>query len=90
MSVVLVKVSLVEEAFLDIPAPSKNSYLVPPLATKRISSPEQIANALEAVIVPEAADVPVKLFAGSNSTDTSKGVDNLSHVMPLNSLRVIR
>ena len=63
----LLKVWLVEDACLDKPVPSKNSYLAPPDVEKVTSSPSQTVNVPEPVSVAPEAAVPVKTLTGSGA-----------------------
>ena len=63
----LLKVWLVDDACLDKPVPSKNSYLVPPAVEKVTSSPLQTVNVPEPVSVAPDKAVPVKTLTGSGA-----------------------
>ena len=63
----LLKVWVVEDACLDKPVPSKNSYLAPPDVEKVTSSPSQTVNVPEPVSVAPEAAVPIKTLTGNGA-----------------------
>ena len=56
---------------------------------KVTSSPSQIVKVPGAVTKGPEPALPVKALTGKSGINTLKGEDSLSHITPLNSLRVI-